>query len=169
MRAFSRDTRLVHGTIAQRLPVKLLVEVSEVELETHRCSDGSESADYHQNEKQLVARVVGFPEKVRRNDIADLAKHVAKGDYDGAAPRCAVHGAGHPGADERIRCIYTTDVDERCALASCAVRGTQADDVADAAECNGSSKVVATFRSLVGMPGIHERADSSADLRRASE
>jgi len=169
VRVFLRDIRLVDCTLEQRLLVKLLIEVFEVELETHRCSDGNKGANHHQDESQLITGVVGLPEEVGRNDIADLAKHVAKCYCDGAVLRRAAHGAGHPGADEGVRCVHTTHVDERCSVASSAIHGTQADDVANAAESNGSSKVVATLRGLVRVPGVHERADSSADVRRASE
>lgn len=100
VRVFLRDIRLVDCTLEQRLLVKFLVEVFEVELEAHRCSDGNEGADHHQNESQLVARIVRLSEEVGRNNIADLAKHVAKCYCDGAVLWRATHGAGHPGADE---------------------------------------------------------------------
>ena len=169
MIVFLRDIRLVDCTLEQRLLVKLFVEVFEVEFETHRCSNGHESADHHQDESQLVTRVIRLPEEVGRNDIADLAKHIAQRYCDGAVLRRAAHGAGHPGADEGVCCIHTAHVNERGSVASGAVHGTQADDVTDAAESNGSSEMIATFRSLVGMPGVHERADSGADVRRASK
>lgn len=163
------DIGLVNGTLEQRLLVKLLVEVLEVELQAHRRSNRNQSTHHHQDESKLVARIVGLAEEVRRNNVADLAKHIAQSHCDGAVLRGASHCAGHPGADERVRCVHPADVNERRSVAGCAVHRTKTDDVADAAEGNGTGKVIATLRGLVGVPGIHKRTDGSADVRRTSK
>lgn len=140
-----------------------------MELESQSSRNSDQGADHHEDESQQVARFVGVDEEVRRNDVADLAEHVAKGDGDGAILWRAAHGAGYPGADEWVGGVHASDVDERGSVAGTAVCGGQTDDVADATDGNGAGEMVATLDGLIGVPCVDKGANSSEDVRRACE
>lgn len=141
----------------------------EVELESQSSRDSNKSANHHEDESKQVARFVRVDEEVRRNDIADLSEHVAKGDGDGTVLWRAAHGARNPGADEWVGGVHASDVDERGSVAGAAVCSGQTDDVADATDGNWAGEMVAALDGLVRVPCVDKRADGGEDVRRAGE
>ena len=92
-----------------------------MEFQPHSGRDSDHSAYHHEDESELVARIVGLSEEVGRDDISDLAEDVAECHCNSAILWRAAHGTRHPRADQRVRGVHAADVEEGGAVAGAAV------------------------------------------------